>query len=1264
MIQEAPMTLLNRIGILTTLCSLSLTASYAYETLQGPTETRYWDESRAYNSYSARGVRSGTTNAGLSVPELVALSGGPYEMGDHHNLGGAEHPNDEIPVHAVRVSAFEIGKYETRNDQYVAFLNSVLPLGQIEVRTGLVYQAGTSNLYCETRAAISHSRIGWDGALFSVLDGRSDHPATGIRWFGAAAYCNWLSDQTGHRPCYDTATWDCNLAGEGFRLPTDAEWEYAGRGGLYAPYRIYPWGDDADDDRANWPASGDPYESGDNPLTTPVGFFDGSLRQKADFGWPDGTNAYQTADGANAHGLYDMAGNVWEWVNDWYHRDYYEYCVSNNVVTNPPGPVAGTAAPDGKPYRALRGGNWYNGAQGHSRVSNRNLSYYRGPDDPDHAWYHIGFRVLRRTASSSNTPPVIADVARTPVVPTDADGVWVTATVTDDVSVAQVTITFDDGSSDTGSVERTVFLDTMRTAAAKPWTGDGCDNAWTVTASPAANVEQRTGANYGDGNPCGAEFHRGTTDLTDTMIETTSGIDATGTSGYVEFWVWTAGLTNSQGWTFQLDAGSGYVTRLSELTGTSHGWQEYHYDLAADERVSDLKMRFQFRGGDGDPRVDLDQISVKVMSVNPAAPPNGSTTVTMHDDGAHGDGEAGDGVYGGLIPTRSAGTTVDYYLAGTDGSGATTTDPAGAPATTYSYTVSAGVTNRTVGLMVTTPAACEGYTLIAPKHYTNTYLINNEGLAVNSWTSAHEPGQSAYLLENGNLLRTCFIKKGQSIGGGEGGRIEEYAWDGTMVWELDYYSATYSQHHDIEPLPNGNVLMLVVEKKTYAEVIQAGFNPSLLTQDVTQDGYMMSDSVIEVAPTRPSGGTVVWEWHVWDHLIQDHDATKDNYGVVADHPELVDVNQGRAAQFWNHMNSIDYNPNLDQVILSVRGNSELWVIDHSTTTAEAAGHAGGRSGKGGDLLYRWGNPAMYDAPSGQILLQQHDAQWVEPGRPGAGNMLIFNNGLSRNYSSIDEIVPPAIDTNGNYALTLEQAYEPSTLAWTYTATPPTNMYAEAISGCQRQPNGNTLICDGTHGDLLEVTTAGQTVWQYICPVQNTGPMTQGEMPSLDIRNHQYNAVFKVQRYPTDYPGLAGRNLTPQGPIELYTDPSADSDGDGMLDAWEVGNGLNPALAADASRDADGDGCDNRHEYGADTDPNDAVSFLGILDTMVEPDGLRITWQGGTDVRQHLETRANLMSPASAWTAIFTNEPTTPVTNTHTVPFASGNAVFYRIRAER
>lgn len=446
---------------------------------------------------------------------------------------------------------------------------------------------------------------------------------------------------------------------------------------------------------------------------------------------------------------------------------------------------------------------------------------------------------------------------------------------------------------------------------------------------------------------------------------------------------------------------------------------------------------------------------------------------------------------------------------------------------------------RTVGLMVNTGGAFNGYTLFAPKHYSDTYLINNEGRIVHKWTgSKYEPGQSVYLLENGHLLRTCMTRGKLSTGGGEGGRIEEYDWDNNLVWELDFSTDTYMQHHDIRPLPNGNIIMLAVEKKTYAEVLEAGFNPSKLQPEVSQKGMMLPDAVYEIAPTRPVGGTIVWEWHVWDHLIQDYSSTKSNYGVVANHAELIDAagDQKVIPLFWNHMNSIDYNPDLDQIMLSVRGNSEVWIIDHSTTTAESRSHSGGSCGKGGDLLYRWGNPVAYrmGTAASQTLYQQHDAEWVRPGCPGAGNITTFNNGLSRNYSSVDEFAPP-VDAGGNYIRTAGSAFGPATYTWSYVATPPSSMYAEAISGAQRQPNGNTLIDDGTHGTFIEVTPDKEVVWKYVCPVVKAGPLAQGDyIPDDPARaGEKMNAVFRVYRFGVDYPAFIGKDLTPGDFVEKY-----------------------------------------------------------------------------------------------------------------------------------
>lgn len=442
-----------------------------------------------------------------------------------------------------------------------------------------------------------------------------------------------------------------------------------------------------------------------------------------------------------------------------------------------------------------------------------------------------------------------------------------------------------------------------------------------------------------------------------------------------------------------------------------------------------------------------------------------------------------------------------------------------------------------VGLILNTSQAFNGYTLFAPKHNTATYLIDNTGQVVHAWTaSQYEPGQSVYLLENGHLLRACMTKGRLSTGGGEGGRIEEYDWEGNLVWAFDYSTDQAMQHHDIHPLPNGNILMLAVEKKTYAEAIEVGFTADKLAAEVKPQGMILPDSVIEVKPTYPSGGQVVWEWHVWDHLVQDVDPSKSNYGTVAAHPELIQADdEGRGVPvFWNHMNSIDYHPEFDQILLSVRGNSEVWIIDHGTTTAEAAGHTGGKRGLGGDLLYRWGNPAIYDTGTRtlQTFFQQHDAEWVAPGYPGAGNITVFNNGLGRNYSTIDEFTPP-VDARGNYARQAGQPFGPTAFAWTYTATPPEALFAGAISGAQRLPNGNTLIDDGTHGTFSEVTSGGEVVWKYVNPVVREGPLAKNAgIPVDPVRTDELmNAVFRIYRYAPDYPGLVGKTLTPIGALE-------------------------------------------------------------------------------------------------------------------------------------
>jgi len=443
---------------------------------------------------------------------------------------------------------------------------------------------------------------------------------------------------------------------------------------------------------------------------------------------------------------------------------------------------------------------------------------------------------------------------------------------------------------------------------------------------------------------------------------------------------------------------------------------------------------------------------------------------------------------------------------------------------------------QTVGLFLNDSLSYNGYTLFAPASSRTTYLIDNCGYVINTWESAYRPGEVAYLLENGNLLRACQLGSNTFFGGGIGGRLEIHDWDNNLLWAYNYNSELYHQHHDLEYLPSGNILLIAWEYRTEAEAIDAGRNPS------TVNIRLWPTQIIELQPVGADSANIVWEWHLWDHLIQDYDSLKENYGVVADHPELIDINYnssiggGPAGNAdWVHANSVDYNPELDQIIINSRYFSEFWIIDHSTTTEEAAGHTAGNSGKGGDILYRWGNPRIYDRGENgdRTLFSQHDAHWITEGLPDAGKIMIYNNGTGRpdgNYSSVDIIEPP-VDATGNYQLNPGEAYGPNNLYWTYKADPPNSFYSSFISGAQRLPNGNTLVCEGSKGRFFEVDMNGELHWEYLSPIVFGDPATQGQPISGQ------NSVFRTYRYALDYPAFEGRDLTPLEPIELEPLPS-------------------------------------------------------------------------------------------------------------------------------
>src|SRR5437763_1667848 len=195
-----------------------------------------------------------------------------------------------------------------------------------------------------------------------------------------------------------------------------------------------------------------------------------------------------------------------------------------------------------------------------------------------------------------------------------------------------------------------------------------------------------------------------------------------------------------------------------------------------------------------------------------------------------------------------------------------------------------------LGLLINDPKALQGYTLISPFDSSKTFLFDMQGRVVRSWETGCAPALSGFLLENGHLMRPGSIGGAARVfgpGPGVGGRIQEFTWDGGLVWDFKFYNAKQLPHHDMTRLPNGNVLLIVWDRKTTEEAIAAGRRP-----EMTGDKHLLPDSLIEIKPTGKTTGQVVWEWHVWDHLVQDFDKTKANYGNVAEHPELVNINYG------------------------------------------------------------------------------------------------------------------------------------------------------------------------------------------------------------------------------------------------------------------------------------------------------------------------------------------------------------------------------------
>ncbi len=470
---------------------------------------------------------------------------------------------------------------------------------------------------------------------------------------------------------------------------------------------------------------------------------------------------------------------------------------------------------------------------------------------------------------------------------------------------------------------------------------------------------------------------------------------------------------------------------------------------------------------------------------------------------------------------------------------------------------------RPMGLTANTGGVSPGYVLIAPLSSGKTFLLDTDGQVVHSWDSDYEP-HSLYLLEDGRLLRPG--RDPDAVGfqaGGAMGLLEMYSWEGERLWHWKVSDDKQILHHDIEPLPNGNLLAIGWELITPEEARAAGRREDLLPKE-----GLWSDFVVEIEPLPPDDARIVWKWRIWDHLIQNVDETVPNYGDPKANPHRLDINAGgppmeldadQLAQLqalgyvptpdeeetaegdaadaedeeeelrsdFLHVNAVNWNATLNQFAMTVPELGEIWIVKRPSSTAEAAGPAG-------DLLYRWGNPSAYGRGPAEDkrLFYPHDVQWIPEGYQNAGHLTVFNNGTERpegEWTSIEMIKPP-LTADGTYTLADGQGYGPADVVWYYRAEDPESFFAPFISGAHRLPSNNTFVTSGPEGRLFEIDTEGKTVWEFWNPYGGDlrKPNAHGRNRGALNRRLAYG-VWRAKKYPPDHPALANKQLEPISP---------------------------------------------------------------------------------------------------------------------------------------
>ena len=498
---------------------------------------------------------------------------------------------------------------------------------------------------------------------------------------------------------------------------------------------------------------------------------------------------------------------------------------------------------------------------------------------------------------------------------------------------------------------------------------------------------------------------------------------------------------------------------------------------------------------------------------------------------------------------------------------------------------------------------------------TETRLINSTGEVLHTWSNglnAHS-GSVAYLREDGLLLRSG--QRSGVAGGvlpGSYGTVQLVDPEGQVLWEFDLQQANeLTLHHDFKPIGDENVLVTVWEFLDEVEMEALGWQQGPGETGVWMEGLM------EIRPNLEDGSSeIVWEWWLSDHLVQEADANEANFGVVAESPGRVDINfnSGTPRGDYFHISGIDYNPERDEIVLCPNNIDELWVVDHSTTTAEAATSEGGNSGQGGDLIYRWGNPAVYQFGGGdglQFLSGAHDPRWFFCPEKNEWQLTVHNNDRvdidpGDSDSQVLELELP-FDETGNYVLEEGSAYAPVAPEVLYEIDPtaPFNFSTPFMGGAQKLGNGNLLLTLATQGQLVEVNLQGELVW------------------TADIAN---GFVFKAQNYPISFAGL---------PSVLQVN----------YEVWrDAYFGTGQAQGREPEDDLDLDGSANLLEYYAGSDPVDSSSRMILLPEFASGENgqqmLRVNFQRRIhrpDLVERFEFSRTLEPWVDEFSSVFLNE---------------------------